>query len=170
MRVSKPTIDYQQVTAEKTRIYSLINRSDGYGWKEFNMLISRIMQNYCGAVKSEELLNIGLRLLEDMENKDAPKLYARNPHELIRSLEVLNILTNAKIVIYSCLARKASSKHLHFIRSDYPEMDPPEWHKFITIKLDNKKVKVGEKPIDYYGSLRENYEIHNKEYIERGVE
>ncbi|MBY8986744.1 MAG: FAD-binding protein [Candidatus Lokiarchaeota archaeon] len=170
MSVSKPTIDYQQVTAEKTRIYSLVNRSDGYGWKEFNMLISRIMQNYCGAMKSEELLNIGLRLLEDMENKDAPKLYARNPHELIRSLEVLNILTNAKIVIYSCLARKASSKHLHFIRSDYPEMDPPEWHKFITIKLDNKKVKVGEKPIDYYGSLRENYEIHNKEYIERGVE
>ncbi len=169
MSVSEPTIDYQQVTEEKTRVYSLINRIDGLGWKEFNMLISRIMKNYCGEVKSEELLNIGLRLLGDMENRKAPKLYARNPHELIRSLEVLNILTNAKIIIHSCLARKASSKHLHFIRSDYPEMDLPEWHKFITLKLENNKVKIGERPIDYYGSLRENYEIHNKEYINGGT-
>ncbi len=170
MSESEPTIDYLQVKAEKTRIYSLVNRSDGFGWKEFNMLITRIMQNYCGEVKSEELLKVGLRLLEDIEYNKAPKLYARNPHELIRSLEVSNILTNAKIIIHSCLARKASSKHLHFFRSDYPEVDLPEWHKFITVKLENNEVKVGEKPIDYFGSLRENYEIHNKEYIEGGVE
>ncbi len=124
------------------------------------------MQNYCGEIKSEELLNIGLRLLENMEKEEAPKLYARNPHELIRSLEVLNILTNAKIIINSCIARKASSKHLHFRRSDYPEIDPPDWHKFLTVKLENNEVKIGEKSIDYYGDLKENYEFYNKTYLE----
>ena len=123
------------------------------------------MQNYCGEIKSENLLNIGLKLLEDMEDMEAPKLHARNPHELIRSLEVLNILTNAKIIIHSCLARKASSKHLQFFRSDFPEINPPEWHKFITVKLENNIVKVGERAIDYYGSLKENYEAFNKDYI-----
>lgn len=165
VRISEPKINPQQVAAERTRVYSPVNRGDGIGWKELNMHISRIMQNYCGAIKSDELLNTGLKLLKDMEENEAPKLYARNPHELIRSLEVLNILTNAEIIVHSCLARKASSKHLHFIRSDYPEMDPPELHKFITVKLENNSVKVSEKPIDYYGSLRENYEIHNREYI-----
>ena len=165
VRVPEPMIDPQQVAAERTRVYLPVNRDDGIGWKELNMHISRIMQNYCGAIKSDKLLNIGLKLLKDMEKNEAPKLYARNPHELIRSLEVLNILTNAEIIVHSCLARKASSKHLHFIRSDYPEMDPPELHKFITVKLENNSVKVSEKPIDYYGSLRENYEIHNREYI-----
>jgi len=165
IQASSSIIDNQQVEIERGRINSLINKNKGLGWKEFNMAITRIMQNYCGEIKSEELLSIGLKLLEDLELKEALKLYARNPHELIRTLEVLNIVTNAKIIIYSCLARKASSKHLHFIRSDYPELDPPEWHKFIIVKFENNKVKVGSLPIDYYGSISENYEINNREYI-----
>ena len=167
MSISEPLIDYQQVENEKDRVYSLVNRNDGLGWKEFNMSVSRIMQNYCGEIKSNHLLKIGLSLLESMEDYDVQKLYAKNPHELIRSLEVLNIITNAKIIIYSCLARRSSSKYLHFIRSDYPEDEPPEWHKFITVKLENNEVKVGEKQIDYYGSLKENYEKYNEQYIKR---
>ena len=164
IQTSQSILDNQQIEFERRRINSLTNKNEGLGWKEFNLAITRIMQNYCGEIKSRELLNIGLKLLENLETKEAPNLYARNPHELIRSLEVINILTNAKLIINSCLVRKASSKHLHFTRSDYPEMDPLEWHKFITVKLENNKVKVGELPIDYYGSLKENYKIYNEEY------
>ncbi len=64
------------------------------------------------------------------------------------------------------MARKASSKPLHFRRSDYPEMDPPDWKKFITIKLEKNKVEIGEKPLDYYGQLKEKYESHNSDYLE----
>ncbi|MFX1570497.1 MAG: FAD-dependent oxidoreductase [Promethearchaeota archaeon] len=167
MKISQVPLDLHQVELEKRLILSLVNKDDGIGWKEFNMHITRIMQNYCGEIKSEELLNIGLNLLEQMEQNEVPLLFARNPHELMRSLEVLNILTNAKLVIYSCLARKASSKQLHFKRSDFPEMDPPEWHKFITVRLENNRVEVGEKPIDYYGSLKQNYEAYNDDYIRR---
>ena len=169
VQASNPTIDNRQIEIEKERIYSHFNENGELGWKVFNMAITRIMQNYCGEVKSEGLLNIGLKLLKDLEVKEAPKLYARNPHELIRILEVLNIITNAKVIIYSCLARKASSKFLYFNRSDHPELDPSEWHKFITVKLENGKIKIGTLPIDYYGSLNKNYEIHNKEYIKRGI-
>ncbi len=165
MKADEPSIDHQQVEAEKDRIHSLLNRNDGITWKELNLRISRVMKNYCGEIKSEELLNTGLAMLKEIEKNEAPGLYAQNPHELVRSLEVLNILTNAGIIIHSCLARKASSKHLHFMRSDYPELDPPEWHKFITIKLEKEKVKVGEKSIDFFGSLKEEYEAHNHEYI-----
>jgi len=49
---------------------------------------------------------------------------------------------------------------MNFFRLDYPEMDPPEWHKFITTKLEDGKVKVGEIPIDYYEPLKENFEAH----------
>jgi succinate dehydrogenase/fumarate reductase flavoprotein subunit len=170
VQASNPTINNRQIEIEKERIYSHFNENGELGWKLFNMAITRIMQNYCGEVKSKKLLNIGLKLLKDLEVKEAPKLYARNPHELIRILEVLNIITNAKVIIYSCLARKSSSKFLYFNRSDHTELDPPEWHKFITVKLENGKIKVGTLPIDYYGSLNKNYEIHNKEYIKRGID
>ncbi|MFX0007837.1 MAG: FAD-dependent oxidoreductase [Promethearchaeota archaeon] len=165
MKCNEVPADQNQIESENSRIYSFLDKNEGVSWKEFNMHITRIMQNYCGEIKSEELLKIGLELLEKMEHNEVPMLYARNPHELMRTLEVINILTNAKLIIHSCLARKASSKQLHFKRSDYPEIDPPDWHKFIIVKLENNQITVGEKPIDYYGSLKENYESYNENYI-----
>ena len=34
----------------------------------------------------------------------------------------------------------------------------------ITIKQENGKVIVGEKPFDYFGNIKENYEARNKDY------
>ena len=166
LKASSPLINREQVLTEKERILSPVKRKGGIGWKELNMYIARTMQNYCGETKSEQLLRTGLSLLNEIRDNTGSKLFAQNPHELIRSLEVLNILTNAEMVIHACLSRKASSKYLHFIRGDYPEMDPAKWHKFVTVRLENNRVKIGEKPIDYYGSLSENYESRNREYLE----
>ena len=83
----------------------------------------------------------------------------------MRSLEDLSILKYSQLIIHASLARKASSRHLSFQRIDYPQMDPPEWNKLITLKLENDKVKVGELPLDYWGNLKENYEAHNKGYV-----
>jgi succinate dehydrogenase/fumarate reductase flavoprotein subunit len=94
---------------------------------------------------------------------------ARNPHDLLRAQETLNVLTNAELVIHSCLARRASSKQLMFQRIDYPEMDPPEWHKFVTVQRDAAGVRVGALPIDYYGDFASNYEAHNADYIREGA-
>jgi succinate dehydrogenase/fumarate reductase flavoprotein subunit len=103
--------------------------------------------------------------LKDLEQNEAAALYARNPHDLMRAQETLNVLSNAELVMQSCLARKASSQQLQFARLDYPDMDPPEWHKFITVWRDESGVKTGSLPIDYYGDLRDNYERRNADYI-----
>ena len=54
---------------------------------------------------------------------------------------------------------------MQFARLDYPELDPPEWHKFVTVWKDEGGVRNGSLPIDYYGNLTENYERHNARYI-----
>jgi hypothetical protein len=49
---------------------------------------------------------------------------------------------------------------------DYPEIDPPEWNKFVTIKLENGDVQVGELPLrwwlkpPYASTYEENYRKH----------
>ena len=159
-------IDSKQAERERTRIYAPLKIDDGVGWQEWNLRITRLMQHYCGEIKSEKLLTTGLSLLKDMQIGEVPQVSAQNPHELVRALEVWNILTNAEIVMNACLARKASSKPLHFRRSDFPEVDPPEWNKFVTIKLEKNKVVTGERPLDYHGSLEKNYESHNADYVE----
>ncbi len=53
---------------------------------------------------------------------------------------------------------------LQFQRIDYPDVDPPEWNKFLTIKLENDKVKIGELPPEFWGDMKQQYDAHNKDY------
>jgi succinate dehydrogenase/fumarate reductase flavoprotein subunit len=160
LRANKPVIDRGQVEAEKARIYAPIKHKEGIEWKELSAGIARVMQDYCGKVRNETLLNLGLKWLDELKEKETSELYARNPHELMRALESLTLLTLGEMVIHASLARRASSGWLDFRRSDYPEMDPPDWQKFITTRLENGKVKAGELPFDFWGPLKENYEAH----------
>ncbi len=158
-------VDEEQAGAERARIRSLLGGPGGVSWKEVNATISFIMQEHCGATKSAEMLAPGLAKLLYMMENEFLHLRPRNPHELTRTLEVLNVLTNAEVVIHSCLAREASARYLLFERSDYPKMDPPEWHKFVTVRLEGGTVVEGELPLDYHGSLAENYEANNGDYL-----
>ena len=74
------------------------------------------------------------------------------------------MLKYAKVVIHASLARKASSRPLGFNRIDYPQVDPEEWNKFLTIKLENNQIKTGELPQRFWGDMKEQYEAHNKDY------
>jgi succinate dehydrogenase/fumarate reductase flavoprotein subunit len=118
------------------------------------------MQNYCGEYKNEELLEIGLIWLEDLQKNEGPRVCADNPHKLMRTLEVLNILMCDEIILHSSMARKASSRYLDFFRLDFPRVDPPDWHKWVAIRLEDRKVKSRVLPIDFWEPLKENYEKH----------
>ena len=82
-------------------------------------------------------------------------------HELVRVLEVFNIITNGQMIMEACRARKASNSSLGFTRSDYPEVNPPEWQKWVTVRQDQGRVSVGELALDYQGDLEKNYAEHS---------
>jgi len=160
LKAANPVITRSQVEAEKARVYAPIKRHDGMEWKELNAGVAKIMQHYCGDTKDDERLKIGLKWLDEMSQADAHNLCARNPHELMRTLDSLSLITLCQAIMHQCLARKSTNPWLLFNRLDYPEVNLPEWHKWITIKQENDEVKVGDLPIDYWGNLVENYEKH----------
>jgi len=157
----EPVIDRKQVDAEKARVYAPVKRKNGMEWKELNAGVCKVMQDYCGEVKNEGILKLGLKWFDEIEEGEAASAVARNPRELVKVLEVFNILTNGQMIMEGCLARKASNTALGFIRSDYPEVNPPEWQKWVTIKQDQGKVKVDELALDYQGDLVKNYKSHS---------
>ena len=163
-QIGEANISKEQVALEKARIYAPIKRSDGIDWKELHAGIARTMQYFCSEYKTESLLKMGLDSLKEIEEVFVPRLYALDPHKLMRSIEDLSLLTHGQIILNASLARRASSRMLNFFRIDYPEVDPPEWNKFVTVKLENGKVKAGELPLDYWGDMKANYEAHNKDY------
>lgn len=160
-------LDRNQIETEKQRLYAPLLTESGMSWKELNFAISKCMQNYCGEIKSEELLSEGLDLLKSYEEKYVPQLHCDNPHELMRTHEVLDILEVSKMILEACRMRKSSSEPLSFKRSDYPEVDPIEDRKYITIRREGDKVVKGEVPLDYYGDVKEQYEKYNQDYIQK---
>lgn len=162
--------DEAQIAEEKDRLYAAIYRNDGMNWKQLNKAISKAMQNYCGGVKNRDLLMQGIVLLESYREEAVPQLYAENPHDLMRTHEVLDILEVSDMILHACLFRESSSKPLCFVRSDYPETDPPGDRKFITVRRENGRAVRGSVPLDYFGDLKSEYEKHNQDYIGGGKE
>jgi succinate dehydrogenase/fumarate reductase flavoprotein subunit len=163
----EPLIDRGQVEREKARVYVPLKQGKrGIGWKELNIGIGRIMQDYCGEHRSEETLKAGLRLLKELRESEASMVYAGNPHELVRALECQAIITVGEMVIHASMARKASSVPLNFHRLDFPAQDPPEWQKLLPMRLEDGKVAVRDLPQNYHllppyaPTYEENYREH----------
>ena len=163
-QAAESKISREQIDREKARIYAPVMRSSGLDWKEVHAGIARAMQYYVSEFKTENLLKMGLGTLQKIEAEAVPLLYAMDPHKLMRSLEDTSVLTYAQIIIQASLARKASSMPLNFQRIDYPSLDPPEWNHFLTIKLENSKVKTGKLPLTFWGNMKKQYEVYNKDY------
>jgi succinate dehydrogenase/fumarate reductase flavoprotein subunit len=165
-QASEPVIDRAQLDKEKERVYAPVRRKTGIEWKELQFQLNRIMQEYCPECKNEGMLKLGLDWIDDIKGNEVDTVLARNPHELQRFLECVERITTGEIVMQSSRLRKASSTPLGFKRLDYPEIDPPEWQKYITIKLENEKIKAGELPLNFWllppnaPTYKENYEKH----------
>lgn len=164
MEVAHAEISPEQVAREKARVYAPTKRTEGIDWKELHAAIARVMQWFCAEYKTERLLKMGLESLNEIEQRWVPTLVAPDPHKLLRAMEDLSILNYAQAILHASLARKSSTKWLDFHRIDYPQMDPPEWNKLTTIKLENNRAVAGERPLDYAGDLKKNYEAHNRDY------
>jgi len=163
--IEKTIPDSQQIRSEKERVLTPIHNkpSSSIGWKELNMGISKVMKNYCGELKYDDLLEVGLQQLKDFELNILPQTFAYNPHELMRLLEVYDILTVSSIILNACVLRKSSSEPLNFQKPGKPGKVDED--KLITLKRENGTIVSRELNVDFYGSLKENYEKNNKEYI-----
>lgn len=157
-------ISRDQIESEKARVYAPVKRDSGIEWKELHAGLARAMQYYASEFRTEKLFKMGLWEVEKLEREAVPKLYALDPHKLMRSLEDIYMIEHAKIILHASLARKASSEPLGLQRIDYPEIDPPEWNKFSTIKLENDEIKIDYKPLKFWGNMKEQYEKHNPDY------
>lgn len=157
-------INTLQVETEKKRVYAPLKNDleNGITWKELNHAISKAMQNYCGEFKEEMVLKTGLEVLKKYERDIIPQTSAANPHELVRLLEVYDILTVAQIIIEASIQRKNSCSKLEFFRTDSVSK---EQEPFIVVKNDGEKVVSRLVPLDYAGDVKKNYEHWNSDYV-----
>ncbi|MEW6665290.1 MAG: FAD-binding protein [Thermodesulfobacteriota bacterium] len=114
------------------------NRTGGADWREANVLLQQVMWDYAGLVRSETLLNAGIEVLSRLQQKVHTAMTARNPHELGRALEVLNMIEVGILVFLTARERKETrGKHL---RPDYPFANPLLERLLVVRKMDERPV------------------------------
>lgn len=159
--------DAGQIAREKERVYSPVTANGDVGWKELNYAVARIMQDYCGTYKTEYVLDMGIRRMNDLLETEGLRMYVSNPHELARAVETISLGELGIACMEAAKARKASCKVLGFFRNDYPD-EPEEWHAWVALSQDEDGVKSRKVPVDYHlqapysSDLEENYQVYKE--------
>jgi len=136
-----------EVQAFEAVCQTFLNRKDGLRWQEAQVALNRLMNYYGLKLKTEKMLQRGLENLDDL-TKHA-ELKAANPHELMRCLEMRNLLLNAELLLRGNLERKETRKiksmNIH-LRMDYPQQDDANWKCSLAQRLENGRIVFAKKP------------------------
>ena len=82
---------------------------------------------------------------------DLPRLVARDPHELMRALEVHSILDCADMAAAASLYRTESRWGLYHYRLDHPEQDDANWFCHVQLfKDDDGEIACRKRAVDPY--------------------
>ena len=128
------------VVQKQTAFYSeIMERKQGPSWKELNMAVQQIMNDYAGInyPRSESMLQAGLDNLNALEENAKGQLCCKDSHELMRAVEAYDLLEVGKLVCITAMERK-ESRAMHR-RSDYTFTNPLLDDMFLTVKnVDGK--------------------------------
>lgn len=125
----------EDVLSEKSKFIGEIrDRKDGVSWYEANIALQQIMSDYAGLLRYESLLEAGYQNLRRLKEKVQRLVGAKDQWELVRVLEVLNLIDLGELVFLGALERK-ETRGFH-VRLDYPFLDPTLNDKglFFTLK------------------------------------
>jgi len=112
--------------------------------------VRSIVTDYVGYFKSEGMMKKGLEKLLELKEGFLSKVFARNSHELMRSLEVRNIFDMAEMHIRTSLMRKETrlrrvGLYPHY-RVDFSKTDP-DWERLIIVRKKDEEMKLSTREV-----------------------
>ncbi|OBG25333.1 fumarate reductase/succinate dehydrogenase flavoprotein subunit [Mycobacterium sp. 852002-51057_SCH5723018] len=107
-------------------IYRPLRHPDGPPQPQVEYKLRRFVNDYVAPPKSAAKLSVAVRTFDRMRDEIA-EMGARNPHELMRAVEVSFIRDCAEMAARSSLTRTESRWGLYHDRADLPVRDDSEW-------------------------------------------
>jgi len=109
-----------------------------------------MVNDYLQPPKVTRKMQIGLERFEAIHD-DLDRLHARNPHELMRALEVHAIRDCAEMAARASLFRTESRWGLYHARVDFPERDDAAWLCHAQLKKDEHgRMSSFKRPLEPY--------------------
>ena len=113
-KTSAAEIDERQLAAERERVYAPVKRCGqpdaNVSWKELWSGETRVMQQCCAGFMTESILDQGLQWMRSIRRDEGQRVFARNPHELARALEVETRMTVGEMFMEACKVKLKTDK------------------------------------------------------------
>jgi succinate dehydrogenase/fumarate reductase flavoprotein subunit len=119
-------VDAGQVERERARVWAPLRRERGLPPNQVEYKLRRMVNDYLQPPKVTRKMEIGLERFEQIR-EDLGRLHARDPHELMRALEVHAIRDCAEMAARASLYRTESRWGLYHARVDFPARDDANW-------------------------------------------
>jgi succinate dehydrogenase/fumarate reductase flavoprotein subunit len=148
--IDLPRHDEDSIVREKERVLAPMRRTDGLTPHEMEFKTRRLVNDYIQPPKITAKYKIAQERLAEVRD-DLSALMARDPHELLRALELQSILDCADMAAAASLYRTESRWGLYHMRVDYPETDDDNWfcHTML-FKDDVGRISHRKRPIEPY--------------------
>lgn len=125
----------EQITREKERVYAPLLRKDGLPPAQVEYKLRRFVNDYLQPPKVTKKMEIGLQRFSMIE-QDIAQIKAKDPHELMRAMEVSFIRDCAEMAARASLFRTESRWGLYHYRVDYPARNDADWFCHTHLKKD----------------------------------
>ncbi|OBG66201.1 fumarate reductase/succinate dehydrogenase flavoprotein subunit [Mycobacterium sp. E3339] len=116
-------------------IYRPLRHPDGPPQPQVEYKLRRFVNDYVAPPKTAAKLSIAVRTFDRMRDEIAD-MGARNPHELMRAVEVSFIRDCAEMAARSSLTRTESRWGLYHDRADLPGRDDGQWGYHLNLRKD----------------------------------
>jgi succinate dehydrogenase/fumarate reductase flavoprotein subunit len=115
-------------------------------WQEVNVALNQILSDYVGSIRYENMLKAGYSHLRRLKGRAYGTMKAKNQHELMHCLEVLNLLDIGEVIFVAVSERKETRDK--YSRLDYPFANPVLDGKMLICK------RLGNKPVAKWREIR----------------
>jgi succinate dehydrogenase/fumarate reductase flavoprotein subunit len=119
-------IDEPQIARERERVLAPMANERGLPPAQVEYKLRRMVNDYLQPPKVTRKMLLGLERFEEIR-ADLPHLHARNPHELMRAMEIHAILDCAEMAARASLYRTESRWGLYHACVDHPERNDTDW-------------------------------------------
>jgi len=128
-------VDAGQVERERARVWAPLRRERGLPPNQVEYKLRRMVNDYLQPPKVTRKMEIGLERFEAIR-EDLHLLQAREPHELMRAMEVHAIRDCAEMAARASLYRTESRWGLYHARADHPARDDANWFCHVQLAKD----------------------------------
>ncbi len=142
--------DPAEVRAERARALAPTQRDDGIPPNQIEYKMRRVVNDYLQPPKVTRKYQLAGDRFAEIRDDLETAMIARDPHELMRSLEAASILDCAQMAACASLFRTESRWGLYHHRVDFPERNDQDWFCHTILSKVDERMTCARRAVEHY--------------------